>query len=121
MDASVRGTEAGGREYVAADAAIVLGRLSLWSQQRRATWDGQTLELTSTEFNLLEVLMRHAGKAVDKNNLSELALGRPLARFDRNIDVHMSSLRRKLGSLADGRSCLQTVYRQGYHLIRDIP
>ncbi len=119
--AILRRTQASGQHDLAANAAIVVGKLSLWSEQRRATWDGQTLELTSTEFNLLEVLMRHAGKAVDKNNLSELALGRPLARFDRNIDVHMSSLRRKLGSLADGRSCLQTVYRQGYQLIRDIP
>ena len=42
-----------------------------------------------------------------------------MARFDRNIDVHLSSLRRKLGSLADGRSCLQTVYRLGYQLIKE--
>jgi two-component system OmpR family response regulator len=88
-------------------------------EQRRASWDGQALELTSTEFNLLEVLARNAGKPVSKNELSEQGLGRPMARFDRNIDVHMSSLRHKLGTLADGRSCLQTVYRLGYQLIRD--
>ena len=100
-------------------ATITVGKLTMYPEQRRATWDGAPVELTSSEFNLLEVLARHAGRAVSKNELSEQGLGRPLARFDRNIDVHLSSLRHKLGPLADGRSCLQTIYRQGYQLIRD--
>lgn len=100
-------------------AVLTVGKLTMYPEQRRATWDGATLELTSTEFNLLEVLARHAGRPVSKNDLSEQGLGRPLARFDRNIDVHLSSLRQKLGLLADGRSPLQTIYRQGYQLIRD--
>ncbi|SFD66140.1 response regulator transcription factor [Massilia yuzhufengensis] len=98
---------------------ITVGKLSMYPEQRRATWDGVPVELTSTEFNLLEVLARHAGRPVSKAELSEQGLGRPLARFDRNIDVHLSSLRQKLGPLADGRSCLQTIYRLGYQLIRD--
>ena len=100
-------------------AQLTVGQLTMWPEQRRATWAGNTLELTSTEFNLLEVLARNAGKPVSKNTLSEQGLGRPMARFDRNIDVHLSSLRHKLGPLADGRSCLQTIYRQGYQLIRE--
>jgi len=100
-------------------SAIVVGQLTMWPEQRRATWAGAKLELTSTEFNLLEVLARNAGRPVSKNTLSEQGLGRPLARFDRNIDVHLSSLRHKLGTIADGRSCLQTVYRLGYQLIKE--
>ena len=100
-------------------AALIVGKLTMLPEQRRASWDGQPLELTSTEFNLLEVLARNAGRPVSKNELSEQGLGRPLARFDRNIDVHLSSLRHKLGTLSDGRSCLQTVYRLGYQLIRE--
>jgi DNA-binding response OmpR family regulator len=98
---------------------LTVGKLTMLPEQRRATWDGSALELTSTEFNLLEVLARNAGRPVSKNDLSEQGLGRPLARFDRNIDVHLSSLRHKLGTLSDGRSCLQTVYRLGYQLIRE--
>ncbi|MBQ5963251.1 response regulator transcription factor [Massilia sp. ZL223] len=100
-------------------AALTVGKLTMLPEQRRATWDGAPLDLTSTEFNLLEVLARNAGRPVSKNELSEQGLGRPLARFDRNIDVHLSSLRHKLGPLSDGRSCLQTIYRQGYQLIRE--
>ncbi|RZA33740.1 MAG: response regulator transcription factor [Lysobacteraceae bacterium] len=100
-------------------AVLMVGKLGMYPEQRRATWDGAAVDLTSTEFNLLEVLARHAGRPVSKNELSEQGLGRPLARFDRNIDVHLSSLRQKLGLLSDGRSPLQTIYRQGYQLIRD--
>ena len=95
------------------------GGLSLWPAQRLAEWNGHQLNLTSTEFNLLEVLASRAGTAVSKNELSEQGLGRPLARFDRSIDVHMSSIRHKLGCLQDGRSCIQTVIRKGYQLIRE--
>lgn len=100
-------------------AHLVAGELEMWPEQRRAQWAGTPVELTSTEFNLLEVLLRNAGKTVSKNELSEKALGRPLARFDRNVDVHMSSLRHKLGTMADGRSCIQTVHRQGYLLVKE--
>jgi len=105
----------------ASDPGVVLtvGKLAMYPEGRRASWDGRPLELTSTEFNLLEVLARNAGRPVSKNELSESGLGRPLARFDRNIDVHLSSLRHKLGPLSDGRSCLQTIYRQGYQLIKE--
>ncbi|WP_269454710.1 response regulator transcription factor [Methylomonas koyamae] len=98
---------------------ILAGPLQIWSEKRKATWFDKPLELTSTEFNLLEALACHAGQVVSKQALSEKALGRPLARFDRSIDVHMSSIRQKLGNQADGRSYIQTVRGQGYQLVKD--
>lgn len=102
-----------------APAMIASGGLSMWPDQRRAEWLGAPLKLTSTEFSLLEVLLRNVGRPVDKNQLSERALGRPLARHDRNIDVHLSSVRRKLGALPDGRPLIQSVHRLGYLLVRE--
>lgn len=104
-------------QVAAMPSVIVSGSLTVWSAQRRAERDGKALELTSTEFNLVEVLARNAGRPVSKADLSEEALGRALTRFDRSIDVHMSSIRQKLGNLADGRSCIQTVIRKGYQLV----
>ncbi len=98
---------------------IDLPPLAIWPQQRRVEWHGKALELTSTEYNLLEVLARNAGKPVSKQALSQQALGRPLARFDRSIDVHLSSIRHKLGNMPDGRSYIQTVYRLGYQYLRE--
>ncbi len=93
------------------------GHLSLWPARRTARWQGLTLELTGTEFNLLEVLARHAGQLVSKQNISLQAYGQPLARFDRRIDVHMSSIRQKLGLRPDGQAWIQSVRGQGYQLL----
>lgn len=92
--------------------------LVLWPGKRQANWQGKPLELTSTEFNLLETLAQQAGQTVSKQELSLQALGRPLARFDRSIDVHMSSIRHKLGQWPDGRACIQTIRGIGYQLVR---
>jgi DNA-binding response OmpR family regulator len=107
----------GSREAAAPGLQLNAGALAMWPAQRRAQWHGRPLELTSTEFNLLEVLAKNTGRPVSKAELSEQALGRPLARFDRSIDVHLSAIRHKLGTLPDGRSCIQTVRRLGYQLI----
>lgn len=95
-----------------------VGLLTLWPAERRAEWDKKTIELTSTEYNLLEVLVRNAGHVVSKDELSVQGLGRPLARFDRSVDVHLSSIRQKIAALADGYQCIQTVYRMGYQLVK---
>jgi two-component system OmpR family response regulator len=100
------------------DGPIVVGPLSMWPERRNAQWHQQPLELTSTEYSILEVLARHAGRVVSKSDLSELAMGRPLARFDRSIDVHVSSIRQKLGARPDGDSWIQTVRGQGYQFVK---
>ncbi|MDY6978809.1 MAG: response regulator transcription factor [Pseudomonadota bacterium] len=112
------------RRSVATGAAAgieerVVGRISLQPGRRVACWDGQRLELTSTEFNILDTLMSHAGQVVSKADLSSEALGRELERYDRGLDMHVSNLRRKLGTLADGRSPIQTVRGVGYQLLQD--
>jgi DNA-binding response OmpR family regulator len=93
------------------------GPLVVRPGERTAEWHGRLLDLTSTEFNLLEILARRAGHVVSKGDLAEQALGRKLTRFDRSIDMHMSKLRSKLGMLDDGRSPIQTVRGVGYQLI----
>ncbi len=96
---------------------VTVGELSLWPAQRLAEHHGAPLELTSTEFDILEFLARNAGNPVSKDELSMAALGRPLGRYDRSIDVHVSNIRRKLSPLSDGRSMIQTVIRKGYILV----
>jgi DNA-binding response OmpR family regulator len=97
-------------------APLAAGALRLWPEKRRAEWRGRALELTSIEFNILEVLLRNAGRVVSKKEISEQALGRPLVRFDRSVDVHMSAIRQKL---AEGSALIRTVRGMGYHLEKD--
>lgn len=98
---------------------IRTGTLVLWPGKRQATWEGAALDLTSTEFSLLEELARHAGQVVSKQNLSINALGRPLTRYDRRIDVHISSIRQKLGPRPDAKAWIQSVRGLGYLLIAE--
>ncbi|MBS1168197.1 MAG: two component transcriptional regulator, winged helix family [Proteobacteria bacterium] len=95
------------------------GPLALMPGTRTAEWSGHPLELTGAEFNLLEVLARSAGQLVSKQDLSKRAFGRPLTPFDRRIDVHISSVRQKLGLHPDGQSWIRAVRGQGYQLIKD--
>lgn len=108
-----------GMQPTKAGQPLCIGDLLLRPGQRLAELEGKALKLTSTEFGLLEMLARHAGQAVSKAVLSEEVIGRPLTRFDRSIDVHISSIRQKLGYLPDGRSRIQTVFRKGYLLVNE--
>jgi two-component system, OmpR family, response regulator len=103
-------------ESASENTPVNAGPLVIRPGERTADWRGEALDLTSTEFNLLEILARHAGHVVSKADLAEQALGRRLTRFDRSIDMHMSKLRNKLGLLDDGRSPIQTVRGMGYQL-----
>lgn len=94
-----------------------VGALTISAASRCATWHNEVLDLTSTEFNLLEMLCRRAGRTISKEDLSLHTLARPLARYDRSIDVHVSNLRQKLGMLKDGRSPIQTIRGIGYQLV----
>ncbi len=98
------------------DEVLRCGELELRPGSRLAKLGNQALDLTSTEYSLLEMLVRQAGQVVSKDQLSEQALGRELARYDRSIDVHLSNLRRKLGTEKDQASYIQTVRGMGYQL-----
>ncbi|MCU7931005.1 MAG: response regulator transcription factor [Candidatus Thiodiazotropha sp. (ex Codakia rugifera)] len=91
-----------------------VGEIEVHPASRHVIRTGESLELTSTEYNLLEVLVRNAGQVVTKEVLSELALGRKLARYDRSVDMHLSKLRRKLGTGPAGQPFIQTVRGVGY-------
>ncbi len=108
-----------GRTTGTAPETLLAGDLVMHPASRAADWRGSPLDLTGTEFSLLEVLARNAGQLVSKQELSKRALGRALTPFDRRIDVHISSVRQKLGSRPDGQSWIQSVRGLGYQLLRD--
>jgi DNA-binding response OmpR family regulator len=92
---------------------LVVGQTRMNSADRSATHAGADLQLTSAEFNVLAALLARAGTVVDKESLCQLALGRPLAAYDRSIDVHISKLRKKLAA-AGGDNLIVSVRGSGY-------
>ncbi len=93
---------------------LKLSDLEIQTGSRTVTLDGKPVAMTSTEYSVLEVLLREAGHVVSKEELSDRALGRELTRYDRSIDMHLSSLRKKLGPLANGEERIKTVRGVGY-------
>lgn len=92
---------------------LVVGQTRLDSAGRSASYAGTDLRLTAAEFNVLAALLARSGTVVDKESLCRQALGRPLAAYDRSIDVHISKLRRKLASLG-GDNLIVSVRGSGY-------
>lgn len=77
----------------------------------RALYRDQELPLTPTEFRLLEVLIRQAGRAFTRYELMDAAIGEDAIVLERTIDVHIKSLRKKLG---DAGELIETVRGVGY-------
>ncbi len=79
--------------------------------RHRALYDGEELALTPTEFRLLETLLRQPGRAFNRHELMDAAIGEDAVVLERTIDVHVKSLRKKLGDAAD---LIETVRGVGY-------
>ncbi|MCC5792579.1 MAG: response regulator transcription factor [Legionellaceae bacterium] len=82
--------------------------------KRIALYHDTPLDLTNTEFNILEMLIKSPGQAFSKEELTEYALGRKYTAYDRSIDVHISNLRNKLGNNPQGEPLIKTVRAFGY-------
>ncbi|WP_412841391.1 response regulator transcription factor [Aeromonas dhakensis] len=98
------------------EQGLRLGELVLSPATRQCHWQTQSLELTATEFNLLELLLRSPERVVSKDELSLHGLGRPREPYDRSVDVHICNIRQKLQALAGDAIGIETVRSIGYRL-----
>ena len=99
---------------------LAVGDLELDSAARAVFLGGVPVNLSSVEFSVLEVLLRLAGQVVSRAELSLQALGRQLNYYDRSIDVHVSSLRKKLGPGQNMNYRIKTVRGVGYIYARPV-
>ena len=91
--------------------------LVLHSGLQQASYKGQDLGLTGSEFALLHKLILRPGQIVSREELSMNVLGKHLSPFDRSIDMHMSNLRKKLPERDNGLPWLKTLRGRGYLLV----
>lgn len=90
---------------------VVRGALQIDIPKQRVTCDGRPVKLTPKEFLLLSYLAQHEDVVLSRQRLLDAVWGNQVEVFDRTIDTHISSLRRKLGAFA---TCLEAVPGQGY-------
>jgi two-component system response regulator CpxR len=95
-----------------------VGNVELNPATRTVLQDGNSVELTSVEFNLLQVLLQEAGQVVSRERLVDSVLGRKFSPFDRSIDMHVSKVRKKLGDTDGGADYIKTVRGVGYIFTR---
>ena len=95
-------------------ATLEVGDLVLNQARRELRRDDLLIDLTSTEFSILQLLLQRSGEVVEKKDLYLAALGREPVAYDRSIDMHVSNLRRKLGQAMDGTERIETIRGIGY-------
>jgi two-component system response regulator CpxR len=93
---------------------LAVGDVELDRGSREARRGAEQLSLTTAEFDLLDLLLRSAGRVVTRDEIAKAVLGREFTPFDRSIDMHVSNLRKKLGTYADGLERIKSVRSVGY-------
>jgi two-component system, OmpR family, response regulator CpxR len=91
--------------------SLEIGGVRIDPAAREAWADGRKVDTTSIEFDLLELLIRSAGRIISRNELMAALYQRPASPFDRALDVHISHVRKKLGDRGD---LICTVRGSGY-------
>ncbi len=97
-----------------ADPVLSAAGIEVHPARREVRVEGVRVELTTTEFDILRVLVAAAGRVVPRDRLMEQARGEEWAAFDRSVDVHVSHLRRKLGDDPRKPTRIKTIRGVGY-------
>lgn len=96
------------------EGLVVIDDVELDKGARVARCNGEAVELTGVEFDLLDAFLNSAGSVLSREEMVRAVLGREFSPFDRSIDTHVSNLRRKLGPRADGTERIKGVRGIGY-------
>ena len=102
---------ANGREDEPSRSRLVRGPLVIEPERHRVIVDGERRPFTPTEFRLLHFLATHPGRVFTRDQLINRAIGESAVVIDRNIDVHIRAVRRKLGGQRD---MIETIRGIGY-------
>ncbi|HEY3276698.1 MAG TPA: response regulator [Syntrophorhabdaceae bacterium] len=98
-------------------AIIDAAGISLNTAKQTVIAEGREMELSTAEFRVLEVLMKHPNTVMSRDQLMTLARGRDFTAFDRSIDVHISKLRSKIEADPAQPKRIRTVWGSGYMLV----
>src|ERR1700692_4389493 len=109
-----RATSANANVALSEVGSIRIGDLELNAGARTVRCGDEMLNLTTVEFDLLQRLLRSAGSVVRREELTKDVLGRDFSPFDRSIDTHVWSLRRKVGNAPDGSERVKSIRGVGY-------
>ena len=99
------------------DSVLEIGGIRLDGNVREVTKNGELLQLTFKEFELLKYLMENKARAVSRDELISKIWGDDFFGETRTLDIHIGTLRQKLGDTADNSSYIKTVRGLGYRFV----
>jgi len=99
------------------DKLIRSGDMVLNRAARMLTIKDKPVELSTTEFNILEVLMKSPNTVLSRDQIMNLAQGKDFMAFDRSVDIHISKLRAKIETAPSSPSRIKTVWGTGYMFV----
>jgi len=105
-----------GRDESEGGEELAFGPIRVNLRDRKAMAGDVSLSLTPTEFRLLVLLLREPGRVFSREQIIDRALGQDFDGFDRTVDTHIYSLRRKLEKPLEGVRYIHTIYGMGYRL-----
>ncbi len=117
--AVLRRSQAGRQDVVRVDERIRFGRFELDLSSLQLTGDGETVPLTSGEFDLLSILVKHPNKVLDRDRILDLLTGAERSPFDRSIDVRVTRLRSKIEADPSEPVYIKTIWGKGYMFCPD--
>jgi len=118
MKAVMRRVQPGGSMEKGGEADIIAaGGLTLDSASHILRGSNGELELSITEYRILELLMLKKNTVLSRDEIMNYARGRDFIAFERSIDVHISKLRSKVDSLKGNKNCIKTMWGSGYMFV----
>lgn len=100
------------------DTVIIrAGDLELNRSTRTLIFKGENVPLSTTEFNILEVLMKHPNTVLSREQITNMAQGRSFMADDRSVDIHVSKLRGKIEKNPSSPVRIKTIWGTGYMFI----
>ncbi len=99
------------------DLVIQSGNLSLNIAAHTIAIEDIVLDLSTTEFNILRVLMKHPNKVLSRDQIMSMAQGKDFMAFDRSIDIHISKLRSKIEKDPSSPELIKTIWGTGYMFV----
>lgn len=103
---------------LADDAVLRFGRLEVDTHARQVRVDGRTCELTSYQFDILQVMAASPGRVLSRDQIMDALKGHPIDAFDRSIDVHVSRIRAAIEDDPKVPRRILTVRGSGYVFAR---
>lgn len=101
--------------------SLVIGELEIKLNEREAFLNGETLQLTSNEFELLSYFASHPGKKIDRDEIMNHLRGIDSNFYSRSVDILVSRLRQKLGDDSKSPRFIKTIWGEGYVFLGETP